>query len=213
MIRIAREGVPSIVIAGFVSTVAYLADISTISLAGALVFLFLLYFFRDPERNIPSEKNIVVSPADGKVILIKEILEEEFLRTEAVQISIFMSPLDVHVNRAPCDAVVESIRHNSGGFRAAYTDDASLYNENTEILLSTPYGRMVLKQIAGILARRIVCRVKPGDRLRRGERFGMIKLGSRVDILLPKNMKVKVIVKEGQKVKAGESILATLEGE
>ncbi len=213
MIGIAREGVPSIVIAGFVSTVAYLADISTISLAGALVFLFLLYFFRDPERNIPSEKNIVVSPADGKVILIKETLEEEFLRTEAVQISIFMSPLDVHVNRVPCDAVVERVRHNSGGFRAAYADDASLYNENTEILLSTPHGRMVLKQIAGILARRIVCRVKPGDRLRRGERFGMIKLGSRVDILLPKDMKVKVIVREGQKVKAGESILATLEGE
>jgi phosphatidylserine decarboxylase len=122
-----------------------------------------------------------------------------------------MSPWDVHVNRAPCDAVVESVRHNSGGFKAAYTDDASLYNENTEILLNTPHGRMVLKQIAGILARRIVCRVKPGDRLSKGERFGMIKLGSRVDLFLPEN--ARVVVKEGQKVKAGETILAKLEGE
>jgi phosphatidylserine decarboxylase len=211
MIRIAREGIPSIVIAGLISGGAYLAGISTVALAGALVSLFLIYFFRDPERNIPSEKNIVVSPADGKVILIREALEEEFLRARTIQISIFMSPWDVHVNRAPCDAVVESVRHNSGGFKAAYTDDASLYNENTEILLNTPHGRMVLKQIAGILARRIVCRVKPGDRLSKGERFGMIKLGSRVDLFLPEN--ARVVVKEGQKVKAGETILAKLEGE
>jgi phosphatidylserine decarboxylase len=199
------------VIAGLISGGAYLAGISTVALAGALVSLFLIYFFRDPERNIPSEKNIVVSPADGKVILIREALEEEFLRARTIQISIFMSPWDVHVNRAPCDAVVESVRHNSGGFKAAYTDDASLYNENTEILLNTPHGRMVLKQIAGILARRIVCRVKPGDRLSKGERFGMIKLGSRVDLFLPEN--ARVVVKEGQKVKAGETILAKLEGE
>ncbi len=174
-----------------------------------ILFLFMLYFFRDPERAIPEEEDIFVSPADGKVILVKDTLEEEYIRDKVKQISIFMSPFNVHVNRAPCDGTVEMVKHTPGGFSAAYTDEASLSNENIAMLLDTAYGWVLVRQVAGLIARRAVCRVSPGDTLKRGQRYGMIKFSSRVDLYLPEA--VQVLVRVGQKVRAGESIVARKE--
>lgn len=170
-----------------------------------LFTLFFLVFFRDPQRTPPREDNVFIAPADGKIIKIARE-HSESIDSEVLAISIFMSPLNVHINRIPCNAVVESVQHRPGGFKAAYTDDASLSNEQVVVILSTEFGRIVLKQIAGFLARRAVCYVKPGDRVTTGQRYGMIKFGSRVDIEIP--VDAEVGVREGQRVKAGETILA-----
>lgn len=172
-----------------------------------LITLFFLVFFRDPQRIPPATKGVFVAPADGKIIKI-EREHSNSIDSDVIAISIFMSPLNVHINRIPCNGVVESVQHRPGGFKAAYTDDASLSNEQIVVILSTEYGRIVLKQIAGFLARRAVCYVTPGDKVTIGKRYGMIKFGSRVDIELP--VDVEVIVREGQIVKAGETVLATV---
>ena len=166
---------------------------------------FMLFFFRDPERNVPDEKNIFVAPADGKIILIREMHESKYLKKDVKEISIFMSPMDVHVNRAPCDGRVKQVVHNKGRFHAAYKDEASLQNENIEMVLETDYGDVLVRQVAGFLARRAVCRKKAGDVLKRGERYGVIKFSSRVDLYLPPDVKIRVGL--GGIVKAGETII------
>jgi phosphatidylserine decarboxylase len=166
------------------------------------------YFFRDPERVTPLGEGLFVAPADGKVILIKDIYEQDYLRSEVKQISIFMSPLDVHVNRAPSEGKVVAVRHMPGKFMAAYKDDASLKNEHIDMVLETNCGKILVRQVAGFIARRAVCRVKAGDTLRRGERYGMIKFSSRLDVYLPKD--VTIIVTPGDKVKAGETVIAKI---
>lgn len=171
----------------------------------AFITLFMAYFFRDPERLIPVGENIFVSPADGKVILIQDVREDKFIKGDAIEISIFMSPLNVHVNRAPYDGVVESVVHTRGKFLSAFKHEASLQNENIAMLLSTKHGRILVRQVAGFIARRAVCRVKPGDSLKKGDRYGIIKFSSRLDIYLPRGTKVKV--KLGEKVKAGETVI------
>jgi len=168
--------------------------------------LFMVFFFRDPERIIPQGEGIFVSPADGKVILIKDVFEEEFLKSDAKEISIFMSPLNVHVNRAPCDGKVRAVKYSPGQYMAAYRDDAPLKNENIVMVLDGDDGQILVRQVAGFVARRAVCRVKAGDILKRGERYGMIKFSSRLDVYLPKNARIKV--KIGDRVKAGESVIA-----
>ena len=170
--------------------------------------LFMFYFFRDPERVPPTGDNIFVSPADGKIIRIKESGEDGYLKGNATEISIFMSPLNVHVNRAPCDGMVEYVRHAPGKFLSAFKDEASLKNENIALGLDTSHGRILVRQVAGFVARRAVCRVKPGDVLKKGERYGMIKFSSRLDVYLPKNTSIKV--KLGDKVKAGETVLGEI---
>ncbi|HCZ10716.1 MAG TPA: phosphatidylserine decarboxylase family protein [Nitrospiraceae bacterium] len=165
----------------------------------------MLYFFRDPERTTPEGDNIFVSPADGKVILIQDVREDQYLKGNAVQVSIFMSPLNVHVNRAPCDGSVESVVHTPGRFLSAFKHEASLQNENIAMVMNTKYGKIIVRQVAGFLARRAVCRVKPGDALKKGDRYGIIKFSSRLDIYLPKNTGIKV--KLGDKVKAGETVI------
>ncbi len=175
---------------------------------GTILFLagvFLLYFFRDPERTAPAGDNLILSAADGKVISIKPIHDMEFICKEGTLISVFMSILDVHVNRIPISGQVNHVKYNKGKFFPAFEEKASLENEQNELGLNTRYGRIVLKQIAGIIARRIVCKVKPGDQVKTGGRFGMIKFGSRVDLFLPKNAEIKV--KLNQKVKAGETVI------
>ncbi len=174
-----------------------------------ILFLFMLFFFRDPERTIPGEGDIFVSPADGRIIVVRDTREDEYIHGEVKQVSIFMSPFNVHVNRAPCDGTVVEVRHRPGGFKAAYTDEASLGNENISMLLDTSYGKVLVRQIAGFVARRAVCRVRPGESLKRGERYGIIKFSSRVDLYLPKD--VKVLVRVDQKVRAGETVLAVKE--
>jgi phosphatidylserine decarboxylase len=167
--------------------------------------IFMAFFFRDPERKIPENKGIFVSPADGKVILIKDVFEKDYLKTDSKEISIFMSLFDVHVNRAPCDGNVSLIKHSFGRFLVAHKDAASMENENTVMVLEGKDGKILVRQVAGFLARRIVCRVSAGNVLRRGERYGMIKFGSRLDVYLPKDAEIKVML--GDKVKAGETVI------
>jgi phosphatidylserine decarboxylase len=174
-----------------------------------LLLFFMAFFFRDPERVIPGGEGIVVSPADGKVIGIKNIADKKYIGSEAIEVSIFMSPLDVHVNRSPCDGRVVTVRHSPGTFMAAYKDDASMRNENIVMVLESEYGKILVRQVAGFVARRAVCRVKEGDVLRRGERYGIIKFSSRLDIYLPVGTDLKVSI--GDKTKAGETIIATAE--
>uniref|UniRef100_A0A832G769 Phosphatidylserine decarboxylase proenzyme n=1 Tax=Ignavibacterium album TaxID=591197 RepID=A0A832G769_9BACT len=170
-----------------------------------LLIIFTLNFFRDPERITPSQDNIVVSPADGTVLFVKEVIDEKFLNGKAKQISIFMSPLNVHVNRIPISGTVEYLKHYEGEFIAAFEDKASERNERTEIGIASEKGKVLFTQIAGFVARRIVCDLKVGDKVKIGERFGMIKFGSRVDILVPNSWQEKV--KKDDKVFAGETIL------
>lgn len=177
---------------------------------GLLVVLlvFTLNFFRDPDRSTPKGDNLVVSPADGKVVLIKEVREDEFLKKDCVQVSIFMSPLNVHVNRFPIDGKVAYFRHFPGEFMAAFDEKSSLRNERTHIGIEGPRGNVLFKQIAGFVARRIVAPIEVGDDAVAGGRFGMIRFGSRVDVILPKGSEVKVRI--GAKAVAGETVLAIL---
>ncbi len=206
MIGIAKEGWPFIGGAFLVSLLTYLL-MPWIWIIPLGVTLFFLVFFRDPERAVPEEKEIFVAPADGKIIKIAREYSD-LLSSEVISLSIFMSPLNVHINRMPCDGVVEHVEHRPGGFSAAYTDDASLRNEQIVAVLRTDYGPVALKQIAGFLARRAVCHVRPGERVVTGQRYGLIKFGSRVDIELPPDVKIEV--SQGQKVRAGETVLARL---
>ncbi len=170
------------------------------------VFLsFMIFFFRDPERSVPEGENLYISPADGRIILIQNIYEERFLNNDAIQVSIFMSPLNVHVNRSPCRGIVKDVLYSKGRFFSAFKPEASLYNENISLLLETNNGLLLIRQIAGSIARRAVCRVRKDELLEKGERFGIIKFSSRVDIYLPKD--TFIAIKMGQKVKAGETII------
>ena len=169
-------------------------------------FLFTLYFFRDPERTPPSGDNLVLAPADGEVVVVKEVREDEFLKSGATQVSIFMSPLNVHVNRFPISGRVSLYRYVPGEYLVAYDEKSSLRNERTHIGLQNARLKVLFKQIAGFVARRIVANIKEGDNAVAGERFGMIKFGSRVDVFVPKDLLVKV--KLGDKTVAGETVLA-----
>jgi phosphatidylserine decarboxylase len=171
-----------------------------------LVWLGLLFFFRDPERPVPSEVGAYLSPADGKVVSVEPVEEPLFLGDRAVKVAIFLSLFDVHVNRAPVAGVVEFTRHVPGKFLQAFRPEASLANEHNLIGIADGEQRILIKQIAGILARRVVCRVDPGDRLAAGERLGMIKFGSRVEVFLP--MASEVLVAVGDRVRGGKSVIA-----
>ena len=207
---IAREGWPVIGAAagvlGIVGLVGALAGHPAALAPLAPGIGFCLYFFRDPERVIPTGEHLVVSPADGRVVALVEEREERFLQAPTTRVSIFMSPLDVHVNRSPVGGAVEQVRHTAGKFRAAFEDKASLDNERNAVVLQSGGRRYLVVQIAGALARRIVCHVRPGDGVRRGERFGMIMFGSRVDLYLPAGVRPRV--RKGDRVHAGASVLA-----
>lgn len=186
---------------------AYSAEIIIILFASIffLLSLFLAFFFRDPERKVPDGEKLILSSADGKIISIKPFDNPNFVGEKGTLVSVFMSVLDVHVNRAPVSGKVKYFKYNPGKFHPAFKDKASLENEQTELGLENKHGKIILKQIAGIIARRIVCKAKPGDSVKAGQRFGMIKFGSRVDLFLPENVEIKV--KLNQKVKAGETII------
>ncbi len=140
--------------------------------------------------------------------MIRDVHESKYLHADVKEISIFMSPMNVHVNRAPCDGRVKMVKRNEGRFCAAYKDEASVCNENIEMVLETTYGDVLVKQVAGFLARRVVCRKKEGDILRRGERYGIIKFSSRVDLYIPGNAKIRI--KLGDMVTAGETIIGEM---
>ena len=184
--------------------VAYLIEVVFIVLWGIVI-----YFFRDPERTSPNGENLVISPADGKVVLIKEIQQDVYLNAPATQISIFLSPLDVHVNRNPISGKLEYLKYHPGKYLMAWGENASQLNERADFgVLHASGTKLFFKQITGFLARRIVYHIKEGDALKAGERFGMMKFGSRMDIMVPKNVQIKV--KVGDRTWAGESILGTI---
>ena len=170
-----------------------------------VLLIFTLSFFRDPDRKSPGKDNIVVSPADGRVLFVKEVDDNNYINENAKQISIFMSPLNVHVNRIPIDGKVEYLKYHPGKYLAAFEDKASEVNERSEFGIYSKYGRVFFRQVAGFIARRIVYDIKLGDSVHQGERFGMIKFGSRVDVIVPFNWHEKV--KKDDKVTAGETIL------
>ena len=207
---IAREGWPVIAAAagafGVVAVVGTVAGHPVSVVPLLLAVGFCLWFFRDPDRVVPPGDHLVVSPADGRIVAVVTEREEQFLHAPATRISIFMSPVDVHVNRSPVDGVVEEVRHTNGKFRAAFKDKASLDNERNAVVLRSGERRYLMVQIAGALARRIVCNVRPGDHLGRGARFGMIRFGSRVDLWLPAGVQPRV--RNGERVHAGSTVLA-----
>lgn len=170
-----------------------------------LITAFTLNFFRDPGRNIPEGDNIIVSPADGRVLFIKDVDGNPYISGKAKQISIFMSPLNVHVNRIPIDGLVKHAKYYKGKFLIAYDDKASSENERAEFVIESKYGNVFFTQVAGFVARRLVYEIQPGDHVKKGERFGMIKFGSRVDVVVPA-LWVSDIKKEDI-VTAGETIL------
>jgi phosphatidylserine decarboxylase len=170
-----------------------------------LLFLFTLNFFRDPNRTTPDKDNIVVSPADGKVLFVKEVTDNKYIMGKARQVSIFMSPMNVHVNRIPITGKVEYLKYIHGKYIAAFEDKASELNERSEFGINSRYGKVFFTQVAGFVARRIVYELKPGDSVKAGERFGMIKFGSRVDVIVPAEWNVKV--NKNDNVTAGETIL------
>ncbi len=168
--------------------------------------VFTLCFFRDPERVSPEGDDLVLAPADGRVVLVQEVEENEFLGGEAIQVSIFMSPLNVHVNRFPIGGTVRHFQHFPGEYLVAYDEKSSLRNERTHIGVENETTKVLFKQIAGFVARRIVAEIRIGDSVVAGERFGMIKFGSRVDVLFPKGLRLRV--QRGDRTVAGETILA-----
>ena len=180
--------------------------------SGTIVLLlaaFIVYFFRDPEREIPQGERLILSPADGKVVTIKPFPDWKGPFGEPlIRISIFLSVFDVHVNRAPLAALVQEVTHTPWRFLAAWGEEASQENEQTLIHFATPDGDVWIKLIAGLIARRIVCRVKPGQKVSAGERIGLIRFGSRVDCILPAAAVMRV--RRGQMVKGGSTILGVI---
>jgi len=204
------EALPLLLIALGVAIVLAVGGYLWLSGVAVSAALFVLWFFRNPERTIPSEQKSVVSPADGKVVEVSRVFESRLLNGEAIKIGIFMSPLDVHVNRIPYGGKVLTIQHQPGRFLSAFKADAAIENEQNVVLLEIPTGQRILfVQIAGVLARRIVYWIHEGEQVQTGQRFGMIKFGSRMDLYLPTN--TKICVKPSEKVKAGTTLMGVLQ--
>jgi len=178
------------------------------SVLTGIFFLFHFFFFRDPDRNVPEGKEIIISPADGKIIKICEIEENKYIHSKTKMVSIFMSIFNVHVNRIPLSGTVEFLEHKVGKFEIAYKDSSSDLNEQSIIGIKSIHNKILFKQIAGIVARRIINQLKMGDKVKIGERFGMIKYGSRLDVFLPVSSTINVRIND--KVKAGKTIIAKL---
>jgi len=176
--------------------------------AGVLLLLvtaFVAYFFRNPDRAIPPGEHRIVSPADGKVVCVTSVPNEAEEMPGGQRISIFLSIFDVHVTRAPIRGTLERFEYKRGKFKVAYDEEASRVNEQNILTIRGRETRIVVKQIAGLIARRVVCWKRPGDPMERGELFGLIRFGSRVDVLLPRD--IKILVKVGDRVRGGSSVI------
>jgi len=205
-IPVAREGYPFILAALFCIIIVWAVGFIWLEVLFVPLAIFVTAFFRDPEREIPADSSAIVSPADGKVIKVEKIKDDKFLKTDALRICIFMNVFNVHVNRVPASGRVVDVIYNPGKFFNASLDKASVHNEQNAVIMEGPGGRrFAFNQIAGLIARRIVCYAKPGMSFEKGQRFGLIRFGSRVDVYLP--AKCVANVKVGDKVSAGSSIL------
>jgi phosphatidylserine decarboxylase len=209
MALVAREGIPHISIPFVLAVILLLVGFPIMGAAAVTVAVAIALFFRDPERPYSAQPDDILSPADGRIVAVDRVDEDRHLNGEALRISVFMSVFNVHVNRVPMDSRVLTVKHVAGGFAMAHLDDAGVINERTEIVLQDGSGRKSLMvQVAGLVARRIICRVSEGDDVARGNRFGLICFGSRVDLYLPTDAQPQVEV--GTRVRAGQSVLAQM---
>lgn len=205
----AKEGFPFIGTAAGVTLLLVWAGWTLAASACAGLTLFISWFFRNPARVIPRGRGLVVSPGDGKVLAVEEEFEPRYLKDRAVRVSIFLNVFDVHINRIPCEGIIEDVQYQPGLFLVASRPAATLQNEQNAVMIKTVEGAKVLcVQVAGLIARRIVCWVAPKDKASRGERYGLIRFGSRMDTFLPLGTAIKVAV--GDRVKGGETVLGVL---
>jgi phosphatidylserine decarboxylase len=214
-VNFAREGLIFIGIASGIAAAAYVLalwrgswTLWLLAFAFTLIALWVAYFFRDPERLGERGEHLVISPADGRVVQVAEVDEPAFLQGRAVRISIFMNVFDVHVNRYPVDGVVRYVHYNPGKFLVATKDKASLENEQTSVGVESGETRVLVRQIAGLVARRIVTYSRVGDVVKQGDRMGLIRFGSRVDVFLPPGSPVRV--RQGDVTNAGVTVIAEL---
>lgn len=206
---VARAGYPLIFASAFATAVFALLGLTGLALTGLAATFCICGFFRDPDRLIPNNSSAVVSPADGKIIVASKVDNSTFFEGPCMKISIFMSVFNVHVNRIPHEGNVKKVSYSPGKFFSANLNKASKHNEHNAVFLETEDGKKIcVVQIAGLIARRIICRVQAGETVARGQRFGMICFGSRLDVYLPVDSKLNVSV--GDKVKAGTSVLGYL---
>lgn len=206
----AKEGLPFILIGAGITILLLIPGFVWLPVAAGIVTLFVVFFFRDPERNPPSGSELVLSPADGRVLEVVTVEgDRNPLGEPAVKVSIFMSIFNVHVNRIPMDGVIEEIRYHPGKFLSADLDKASSENERNIVILRTSESRrIVVTQIAGLIARRIVCRVADGEQMTAGQRFGLIRFGSRLELLMPADTTISV--RRGDRTQAGVTIIGRL---
>jgi phosphatidylserine decarboxylase len=205
-VPVAAEGWPFILPPAAAACIMAVMGWAGAAVVFAAVAVAFAGFFRDPERIAPELPGAVLAPADGRVMVITEAPDPWV--GPAVRVSIFLSPLDVHVNRAPIGGLVKSVEYVAGRFLAAYRPEASEQNERCAVSLDGHRARATVTQISGVLARRIVCRVRPGDTLRAGQRYGLIRFGSRTDLVLPRGTELRVRV--GDRVRGGESVMGVL---
>lgn len=200
-----KDGIPYILIPLVLFVVLLFFKLWFAAIPFLVLAAFMAYFFRNPEREVPTGKDLIVSPADGRITRVEKLEENG---SQTIVVSIFLSPLDVHINRSPIEGKIKSLTYLKGSFKMATREDASLINEQNILEIEGEKITVVCKQIAGILARRIVCWKGVGEDLKLGERFGLIKFSSRTDLILPTN--VDVLVKVGMKVKGGTSIIGRI---
>lgn len=214
---ISKEGYVTILVVGLASVLIsvfagyYLPQWIAYIFYAAFTILTLLtiFFFRDPERYPPEGENLIISPADGKVVFVKEVEEDVYIKGKATQVSIFLSPLNVHVNRNPVSGLLEYVKYHPGEYLMAWTEHASELNERADFgVLHSSNTKIFFRQITGFLARRIVYNISEGDEIQAGNRFGIMKFGSRMDVVVPGNVEVKV--SPGDTTKAGESIIGEI---
>ncbi len=209
-IPLAREGYPFIAFAAFVTLITAILGYELVAWPSLLLTTFVVAFFRDPERMTDAPADSLISPADGKVIVIDEQFDDVYLQEQVIKVSIFMNVFNVHVNRIPFNGKVKNILYKPGQFYSADSEKGALLNERCGVVMETTTGkRIAFVQVAGLIARRIVNWLEPDDQVQRGIRFGLIRFGSRVDLYLPKDS--IIAVKIGQKVRAGETAIATLQ--
>lgn len=208
-VPVAKEGYPFIGFAAFCTIVIAILGFPIATAFLLVATTFIICFFRDPERFVPSREDALVSPADGKVILVEKVMDNQFTGGEVHKISIFMNVFNVHVNRLPFSGKVDKVLYKTGKFYSADSERGGLENEQCATIIKTHQGKvLVFVQIAGLIARRIICWLEPGDDVDKGKRFGLIRFGSRVDLYLP--IETDISVKTGEKVRAGETILGYL---
>lgn len=205
---IIKEGYIYIAVLGLVTTITALTLGAYWALIPGILTVFVTFFFRNPHREVPNDDTLIVSPADGKVMGVTEVYDDQFLNDKGIKVTIFLSVFDVHVNRSPVQGEIKFQQYTCGRFKPAYKESAACENERHAIGLENSRMRVLVTQIAGILARRIVSWVTLGTVLKQGERYGLIKFGSCTELIVPTT--VEILVKKGDRVKGGKTIIGRL---